>query len=177
MKNSAWIVAITFFLFSFNQDEGQTLIYWTSGTPLQWSDFSGVVDSTSEFDAWTYSGITYEYTWQTADEQIILESSCESFFDPAQSWVKREKISDELLAHEQLHFDLSELYSRYLQATLSTFTFTDRVDAEVDSIYEAHLNALLAAQIQYDQETDHFNNIRQQAMWTQKVKSELKRLD
>ena len=155
-------------------DKNTEILPWQAERPLTWSDFSGTVDPESPYDAWTYSGFNYTYTWASDGSQVDVVTTAYAFFDPAQSWVKVSEQTPELLAHEQVHFDISELYMRRFLKAVSSFSFTERVDAEVDSIYQSWMQALLAAQIEYDEATEHHQNREAQARWSKRIASELR---
>lgn len=153
-----------------------TEVKWNESTPLTWSNFSADIDSESEYDAWTFSGFNYTYTWKRMDGAISVECSAFGYFDPTLSWVKKNKQSDELLKHEQLHFDISELYSRYFEQRMKAFRFSNDVASEVDSIYTVTFDELLNTQIKYDEETNHYHNKTEQNRWEKFVKMELEKL-
>jgi hypothetical protein len=169
---------VIFFLFSFQLDEEveDIGIIWRSERPLTWKDFSGKVDSESPYDAWTYSGIWYVYSWYYDNNTIRPDLNAMAYFDPEQSWIKKGKMTPELLAHEQQHFNISELHCRYFQERVDKCTYTLNVEAEIDSIYAVVHEAMLAMHIKYDEETDHFRNLEGQKKWNQFISDELKRL-
>lgn len=167
---------ILFLLPYFIYISNSTEIKWNESTPLVWGDFSGEIDSASEFHAWTWSGFKYSYTWDIADGGPIVECTAYGFFDPAQSWVKKKKKSDELLKHEQGHFNISELYSRIFEERISLHNFSYEVEQDIDTIYKATFQELLDMQIKYDLETEHYKNKEEQLRWENWIKSELKRL-
>ena len=150
---------------------------WNSGTPLTWDNFSGAVDLASEHDAWTFAGFRYEYNWSEVDGGITWTMRAHSFFDPAQSWVKKNRKSSDLLAHEQLHFNIAELHCRYFKEKCANYAFTSNMDAEIVAIYDEVFAALLQAQIDYDAESEHYENKDGQAVWNEFVAEELARLD
>ncbi|MBL7900301.1 MAG: hypothetical protein JNJ99_17320 [Crocinitomicaceae bacterium] len=167
------------FLFSFiaEEEENTNELTWSADRPLLWSDFTGDVDRSSSFDAWTYSGINYVYTWYYDDNnKIKADINAWAYFDHSQSWVKRSAISEELLQHEQLHFDIAELHCRYFLEASLNYTYTENVEAEIDSIYNVYFEKMLSTQIDYDMATDHFRNKEEQIKWNQHVHSELDRL-
>lgn len=150
-----------------------TEIKWDATQPLKWSDFSGKIDASSEYDAWTWSGFNYTYTWEVADGGPMVECDAYAFFDPAQSWVKKNKMSDELLRHEQVHFNISELHARLFLEKVDSYIFTMEVDAEIEEIYNSTFEALLEMQSQYDEETDHCKNKEEQERWTNYIDASL----
>lgn len=160
-----------FFSFAENSE-----IKWNESTLLIWENFSGEIDSESEFDAWTWSGFKYSYAWEITDGGPLVECSAFGYFDPTLSWVKKKKKTDILLKHEQVHFDISELHGRYFEERMNSFTFSNEVEQEVDSIYNVTYQELLDMQVKYDTETDHHKNKEEQLRWENWIKSELMRL-
>ena len=160
-----------------DEEEKGGLVEWQAEQPLTWADFSGDIDTESPYDAWTWSGINYVYSWFYEGDDIKIDLNAYAFFDPAQSWVKNGEKSAELLAHEQLHFDISEMHCRYFEEAVHDFDFTENVEAELDSIYNVYFDQLLATQIKYDEESEHYQNAEGQMHWNNFVASELKRLE
>lgn len=154
-----------------------TEIKWNAAQQLTWADFSGKIDTSSEYDAWTWSGFNYNYTWEVADGGPIVECDAYAFFDPTQSWVKKNKMSDELLRHEQVHFNISEMHARIFKEKVDLYPFSMEVESEIELIYNTTFEALLAMQIQYDEETDHCKIKDEQLRWTNFINDELKRLE
>jgi len=74
-----------------------------------------------------------------------------------------------VLSHEQLHFDISELYARRLRRRLQTAEFTDRVKAEVRQIFAEVNRQLSEFQDRYDGETDFSRNREAQLAWNRAV--------
>lgn len=170
-----FLIALTFifFLLSFQSDEEDELItlQWNPERPLTWKDFKGKADPESTYDAWTYFGISYVYSWYYQDDLIRPDLNAWAYFDPEQSWIKKEKATPELLAHEQIHFDIAEYYCRIFCARVYTFeSYNLNVEAQMDSIYAATHIDMMNMQQKYDQETDHFNNKAAQAEWNSSIK-------
>ena len=89
--------------------------------PLQWEDFQDTPDAANPFHANTSSGLSYSWSLKTSIKGSELNYQVESFFNPDLSWVKPGKESLHLLAHEQLHFDITELHARKLRAAMEAF--------------------------------------------------------
>jgi hypothetical protein len=176
---SLTILFSTVLLFSFKSDEEENAneLTWDAERPLVWEDFTAEPDKQSSYDAWTFSGINYVYNWYYNDQnQIEAEVNAWAYFDHAQSWVKKKSISEELLAHEQLHFDIAELHCRYFLEAADHFTYTENVEAEIDSIFNVYFKQMLSTQIDYDIATDHFRNKEEQIKWNNQVHAEMDRL-
>ena len=70
-----------------------------------------------------------------------------------------------MLSHEQLHFDISELFARRLRTRLRETRFSGRVKAEVRKIFEQVNRELSGFQDRYDRETDFSRNPEAQQAW------------
>ena len=94
--------------------------------------------------------------------------------EPTLSWAVPGKTSASVLHHEQLHFDLNEVYRRKLECLLlgtgncSGTTQQGAVDLLNTSLHQtanAVLLKLPEMQALYDSETAHGNNSAEQARW------------
>ncbi len=114
-------------------------------------------------------------------------------FDPNTSWVDPDKKTDKLLKHEQGHFDISEYFARKKQkemekAAKNGVTKEGPSDKAADLMKEAEdeLDHTLMKicddinaeedkmQKQYDSETDHGKNDKEQEKWNKKIENLLK---
>ena len=145
---------------------------------LTWSDFQAPPDPGSPFSANTSSGISY--SWSMKGSAMGKEYSYEvtSFFLPAKSWVKGGKSSTNLLAHEQLHFDITELHARKLRKALVEFDFENARNLKLDlqALYKRTEIERATMQKKFDVETRHSMNEAAQLEWQRFIKEELKKL-
>jgi len=151
-------------------------IKWAADRDLTWEDFQGGADVSSKFHAQTQSGVKYSYRWQSSNKNTTYTFEVFSYCDKSLSWVKRGKETNALLAHEQLHFDISELHARKLKQSIASSTFSKSHNAEIKNLFKANQRAREAMQEQYDSETNHMKNQEEQIRWQQLVASELERL-
>jgi hypothetical protein len=93
------------------------VVVWSKDSFLKWTDFEAESNPAVFEDS--HSVIKYRYEWTVnSDEmenQILffienIQLSVE--FHPLLSWVRLSQTSDDLLKHEQGHFDLAELIKR-----------------------------------------------------------------
>jgi hypothetical protein len=159
-----------------------SLIEWGSGRKLTRSDFKGRIPSRST-DA-SRSRVLIDATWEC--HEGIGASQARAVFDPDQSWWKDpspnlwravdgaaapQTQSDSeraLLAHEQLHFDLTEVWARKVRAALADLPAACKTREGI-----ARMEAAIATlergwreeQARYDRETDHGADARRQAAW------------
>ena len=94
--------------------------------------------------------------------------------EPSSSWVVPGKAGDSVLSHEQLHFDLNEVYRRKLEclllATNSCQASTqqeavDQLNAALHQTATDILQTLSEMQTRYDSQTFHSTNAAEQARW------------
>jgi predicted secreted Zn-dependent protease len=78
------------------------------------------------------------------------------------------------LLHEQLHFDISEVFARKMAQEMSETKFTKNIKQEVRVLYKRILKELDAFQRRYDSETDFSRNIEKQKLWQKQINSLLK---
>lgn len=94
----------------------QPPIVWSENRKLTWSDFKGKPDKNSAGSASTACKIEIRPVNVLVDEKGNIQNykplKAVALFFPDLSWVKKKKTH--LLLHEQLHFDIVELYSRKL---------------------------------------------------------------
>ena len=75
-----------------------------------------------------------------------------------------------ILAHEQGHFDITEIYSRILHRELQGYKFNRRTfRQDVNEIYDRVVKEKEAFQLMYDGQTDHSRNKKVQQEWLDKI--------
>lgn len=152
-----------------NLSAQRVLINGTEGDRLlQWADFKGTPDNSSPYFAYTawktsvrFSGVKFEGTKAIIDG---FEMTVE--FDAKSSWVKKGKETDELLKHEQGHFDVGLLYMQEVLRTIGAANFTRTgYKEEFQNFVEAIHRKYAAISEQYDKETNHSIKKDEQAKW------------
>jgi archaellin len=142
------------------------LIEWKPSARLTWEDFKATPDYGSENVALTNTSIQLEYGY----DKNSLEFTVKCRFDKTKSWVKIK--NDDVLQHEQLHFDIAELYARKLRRQLRDYKFNAATVAEdVNNIYMKIMEEHHSMQQLYDAETDHSRLEERQAEWVKRVES------
>jgi len=142
---------------------------WREDLKLGWDDFKGVVPAMVGPAATTASGISYSYSANLLHHEVILDYEVTAYFYPHGSWYRPKLCNDNTLAHEQLHFDISELYARKMRERLEKTTFSEDVKAEVHKIYGDILRELKEFQGEYDRQTDYSRNRAQQLAWNERI--------
>jgi hypothetical protein len=105
----------------------------------------------------------------------------ESYFLPAQSWVKAahllERASERTLQHERGHFDLSEVQARRARQGLASMQSPCALpDEERDRLMVPFLKNDAGVQAQYDRETMYGTHYGRQAKWDDQVRRWLREL-
>lgn len=151
------------------------LLRWSSGYKLRWEDFQGNPNTDSPEDlvcaTRTMLGLNF------ACKGKAFSSVVHCYFDRSRSW-RRGFPEDKLLKHEQLHFDLSELFTRKLRQELRNITVVDsNIEAVVNGIEQRMNKACIAQQQLYDTETNHARNQAEQKRWEELIGNELRGLE
>lgn len=147
-----------------NQD--YETILWESGRRLSWDDFRGEVPLNTRAAAITASGITYRFSTSGAKDAVHVDFKVDTFFYPTKSWYQPALCDSVILSHEQLHFDISELYARKLKKRLDAESYTyGNVKSKVKLIYQQNNEALNDFQNLYDDETNFSRNRETQEEW------------
>lgn len=145
---------------------------------LSWTDFQAFPDPSSPFSANTSSGISYSWSLRSSPAGREFDHEVKSFFIPQKSWVKNVSSSANLLIHEQLHFDITELHARKLRKAMQAFDFENagNLKAELEQLYKKTEKERAVMQLKFDKETRHSINTAAQLEWQILVKQELKKL-
>ena len=165
-----------FFLWTtigFSQEE--ETILWQESVVLHWSDFKEIPPKSDRIAAITASGISYQFSAiENRSGAVTIDFEVNTFFYPNKSWYKPKICDRDILRHEQLHFDISELFARKMRKRLSKKHFTKRVKSEVNTIYKSILKELNDFQNLYDSETNFSRNKEKQLLWNRKIQEALK---
>ncbi len=170
MGTVKYIFAFGFFvLMGFHSEQDSETISWNADKRLSWSDFKEKAPQNAGAAATTASGITYQFSTSGTRDNMEIDFEISTHFYPNKSWYQPELCDDVILGHEQLHFDISELYARKMRKRLANTKFTQNVKTEVKSIYREILRELDDFQNTYDDETNFSRNLEQQLIWNEKI--------
>lgn len=164
------LFSVAFSVCTFAQSESDT-IYWSPCYKLKWDDFRGTPDTSSQYSAVSRPGIKYYLS--ANEDSFNVRVVC--FFIKSQSWSKL-KSSDTLLMHEQLHFDIAELFARKLRKVFAEYKFNyTTVAKDIDKLFLLNKQERSKMDNLYDKETDFSRNRKQQLLWNKKIGMELNR--
>jgi Bacterial protein of unknown function (DUF922) len=173
MKTSiAALLFLSAFLFAFTTDpELREVIEWNEYRPLTWEDFLGKRAEDAAGDAGTFVQIKAKP--YLVKDQVRYDVS--AIFVKNKSWSDAQ--TKELLAHEQLHFDIAELYARKIRQVVAELSEAGEDDVkDYNRAIQKLLHESNEVDIQYDMETLHGAMQNKQAEWSKDVKEQLKAL-
>jgi hypothetical protein len=156
--------------------EKKSFLEWDSDQKLDWSDFTSIPDSLNQHRAMTFTKIKTKVHSYSIDS-IVYDVYC--YFDRDLSWTK-DKNSQELLDHEQGHFDISELVTRKLRKEYSKMNISDIEPSfeKLTSVFNKYaVNEKNKVNNLYDRETKHGIIPNKQKEWELMIAKELKALD
>lgn len=174
MKNIVYILVLLIAQVTFAQDKE---LPWRKDFKLTYTDFEAIPNKNHPYAAITYSGMSYGFSAEVVNGEVSVDYEVKCFFVANKSWMKMHLADENLLAHEQLHFDITELFARKLRKQLSKMTFTENVKAEIRAAYKEQHEAKKQYQNLYDEETNHSKRIKKQKEWEVKVANELAALE
>jgi len=170
----AALLSVFLLLFGTSADSPE-FIYWTEDYRLSWDDFKGnpAFYQRASISALTSSGIVH-YKGCT-DGKIIYK--VRSYFEPYESWVKEEARTTHHLAHEQIHFDITELYARKLRKALQEKDFKCGEEFAFERMISKYIKEWQAEQQAYDHTSKHSLNKVAQKEWFYRIAMEISMLD
>lgn len=167
------LMTLSFFSNSQSIHFDNDTVYWDSHRRLTWSDFkckpSGNDLTAYGFQA-TAGSLVFVDTARIPNESGgVVSYSC---FIKSKSWTK-DTTSSDLLAHEQLHFDIAELYARKIrkeiwllrQQNVDTDLHKQKIGELLDEFY--------LTSNEYDRETANGVILFKQQEWNKKIEKGL----
>jgi uncharacterized protein DUF922 len=154
------------------------VIDWSDSHKLKQSDFMAKRKGSSGFAvATTASAFGYSIV---NDNGTISGSIYVRFYCDSSWWNPEYKVSDiqdEILDHEQLHFDICELFGRKLFKEMVSLRKSGRSNGNnIDRMHTRLERQYSQYQDKYDKETNHSIDRTAQKKWDKKVKKELHEL-
>ncbi|WP_434035765.1 DUF922 domain-containing protein [Formosa sp. 4Alg 33] len=156
------------------EKETDDAIIWTKDRRLKLTDFQAEVDTTTSKKALTGANIiivpnSYKngiYTYQVFAK-----------FHKDLSWINT--TSAYILNHEQLHFDIAELYARKMRRDIQKIKKTTGkvLQSDYRRIHKSLFRSYIYFQKQYDTQTQYSTDQEEQQRWNIIVADDLKKLE
>ena len=148
--------------------EDEEYIPWINERRLNWEDYhcAPVLHTDAVASTSTSLGITYQVT----NGKLTYRITCG--FSKSKSWGLLK--TDYILAHEQAHFDITEIYARKLYEALQNYQYNRKTfKNDINDIYQSIVKEKEDMQEKYDGETDHSRNHRKQNNWLNRIQNML----
>ncbi|WP_051360095.1 DUF922 domain-containing protein [Adhaeribacter aquaticus] len=147
-------------------------LIWQENRRLTWDDFKSEADGKDPLHAMTSTNL--DVRANCYGNTLRYEVKC--VFVTNDSWTKN-KQSQRLLAHEQLHFDLSEVHARLLRKKLSLLNdFCGSKRTGLDKVVDQAFADWKKEQDVYDHESKHGLNREKQKEWEDAIGQRLNAL-
>jgi len=108
-------------------------------------------------------------------ENMIPKPIVHCYFVKNESWIRIDSKNEKTLAHEQLHFDIYEVYARKIRKAFAGMNSRKISDFnEYQKVYSQLVKECIAYNTLYDNQV-YFNDVRQNN-WIKKIAAELEKL-
>jgi hypothetical protein len=170
-------------------------VIWDKNKPLVWDDFQGVPGtfsddhdfstlSADDTNARIFTNVGYTVWWEKSNnipcEYKITKLDVVASTSKIESWFHPDRIEgeeDEILKHEQGHFDIAQIHAQEFQAGYEGKDFAcpsgiyddDEIFNEIDGLWLQIKDDWHAMDKTYDIETDHHEDREAQAEWNKKI--------
>jgi len=169
-------VAVFFILFFFSGAHTQP-IAWNKDRLLTWEDFKAKPTGKMFEAAKSTFEIKFKYQGAYKENELVFEFEVNPVFLPEDSWYNHERATNELLNHEQLHFDITELFARKMRKRLRGAAYSqDNYDSEIKALYKKTITELNNYRSVYNSETFFGAKPDKQQIWNDKVATALQEL-
>lgn len=169
------LISISAFAQHSQEVKNDSLITWSQNYQLKWSDFKGKIPS--EEIKGTSAAVTCS-GWQSSLQYSdgVIEGEYVNVFHRLQSWTI-DTTSSQLLNHEQLHFDISEVFCRKVRKGIFELIEKDAITVEsLQTLIDSLSNEKDYYQSLFDKETAHGTYGLKQLEWRKKTDDELENL-
>ncbi len=163
-----FIISLLFPLFYAVPISDTTSLQWHAERKLTWSDFRAPVPRNPH-------GMVAETHWSWDWEEAEVKGKYQlipiCYFVTSGSWTTVD--DDYILGHEQLHYDIGELYVRKLRKKLQEHPEYLNDSNKLKKVFSKYFESCKTVQTNYDRETNHSINKTKQKYWQAKIKKEL----
>ena len=174
LKNIFFFVGfISLLSFSFVKDE---FILWQENKKLKIQDFKADNKDTIKVNRQQFLGaisaIRIEYSSFQRNKNSVPDFSIKTYFDPNESWMLLK--NDYVLQHEQIHFDLTELYARKMRKSVESLRQKNVTNISIYRKKIQHWNVMKEkASNQFDADNqDYYIKIGQKILFQKNPKQE-----
>lgn len=174
LKNILFFIGfISLMSFSFVKDD---FILWQENKKLKIQDFKADNKDTIKVNRQQFLGaisaIRIEYSSFQRNKNSVPDFSIKTYFDPNESWMLLK--NDYVLQHEQIHFDLTELYARKMRKSVESLRQKNVTNISIYRKKIQHWNVMKEkASNQFDADNqDYYIKIGQKILFQKNPKQE-----
>jgi hypothetical protein len=174
LKNIFFLIGfISLMSFSFVKDD---FILWQENKKLKIQDFKADNKDTVKVNQQQFLGaisaIRIEYSSFQRNKNSVPDFSIKTYFDPNESWMLLK--NDYVLQHEQIHFDLTELYARKMRKSVESLRQKNVTNISIYRKKIQHWNVMKEkASNQFDADNqDYYIKIGQKILFQKNPKQE-----
>ena len=174
LKNIFFFIGfISLMSFSFVKDD---FILWQENKKLKIQDFKAENNDTIKVNRQQFLGaisaIRIEYSSFQRNKNSVPDFSIKTYFDPNESWMLLK--NDYVLQHEQIHFDLTELYARKMRKSVESLRQKNVTNISIYRKKIQHWNVMKEkASNQFDADNqDYYIKIGQKILFQKNPKQE-----
>lgn len=174
LKNIFFFICfISLMNFSFVKDN---FILWQENKKLKIQDFKADNKDTIKVNRQQFLGaisaIRIEYSSFQRNKNSVPDFSVKTYFDPNESWMLLK--NDYVLQHEQIHFDLTELYARKMRKSVESLRQKNVTNISIYRKKIQHWNVMKEkASNQFDADNqDYYIKIGQKILFQKNPKQE-----
>ena len=174
LKNIFFFIGfISLMSFSFVKDD---FILWQENKKLKIQDFRADNKDTIKVNRQQFLGaisaIRIEYSSFQRNKNSVPDFSIKTYFDPNESWMLLK--NDYVLQHEQIHFDLTELYARKMRKSVESLRQKNITNISIYRKKIQHWNVMKEkASNQFDADNqDYYIKIGQKILFQKNPKQE-----
>ena len=174
LKNIFFFIGfISLMSFSFVKDD---FILWQENKKLKIQDFRADNKDTVKVNRQQFLGaisaIRIEYSSFQRNKNSVPDFSIKTYFDPNESWILLK--NDYVLQHEQIHFDLTELYARKMRKSVESLRQKNVTNISIYRKKIQHWNVMKEkASNQFDADNqDYYIKIGQKILFQKNPKQE-----
>ncbi|MEO7265655.1 MAG: hypothetical protein ABIW38_12110 [Ferruginibacter sp.] len=152
------------------------VIYYRPEKALQWKDFQGSPVINHRAAAITVSGFGYKAALKNTGSNGDLIISVYCFFNKPKSWVKEGRNTAYILAHEQIHFDITYLgVNIFMEKIKAVNITTGNMNVLLPRLYNESCTIMNKLQDDYDEQTRHGQVKDIQQKWNEFINEKLSR--
>ena len=156
-----------------NSQEKDSIIIWNKNYKLSWNDFSGK-NYINKYNSSAISSLKLYYI-QSYYKNKIHSYNVITLFYRYKSFSSSNSLN--LLKHEQIHFDIHEIFARKIRKHFQLLKNQNSSEYTYNRIFTKYIDSLAIYQEKYDLDTDYSIIEKRQNFWNKIVAKKLQELD